>query len=241
LRELGLRPGATIDPAMFTRDPQVAEYVSTITQRQQQQKQQDWAGLCRYRAENAVQIQKPAPDVVFLGDSITENWIHADPAYFSDKVIDRGISGQTTSQILLRFYPDVVALRPRVVHIMAGTNDLLQDVGPVGDDDIVNNISAMLDIAAANRIEVVLGSILPISVRPWRPTVRPAARLLRLNRRLKELAASRQVQFVDYFAAMKDDENGLRTDLGNDGVHPNRAGYAVMRPLAQSAIDRRLR
>lgn len=237
LRELSLRPGAVIDPATFVQDPQIAEYIAQVTREKQLQTQRDWAGLCRYRTENDLQRRQPSPDVIFLGDSITESWLHADPEYFSGKVIDRGISGQTTSQILLRFYPDVVALRPRVVHILAGTNDVLQGVGPIGDDDILNNISAMIDIAQVNRIKVVLASILPISVRPWRPALRPADRLTRLNHRLQALAASRRVAFVDYFAAMKGRDQGLRADLGNDGVHPNRAGYAVMRPMAQRAID----
>jgi lysophospholipase L1-like esterase len=237
LRELALKPGVKIEPSTFMKDPRVAEFVVDMTRQEQVRKQTDWSGLCRYRAANASQQSKGAPQVVFLGDSITENWIFADPALFTDKVVDRGISGQTSSQILLRFYPDVVALRPRVVHIMAGTNDILQNTGPVGADDIVNNISAMLDIAQVNHIKVVLASILPISVRSWQPDLKPAQRLIQLNARLKALAAARGVFFIDYFTALKDSADGLNADLGNDGVHPNRAGYALMKPMATRAIE----
>lgn len=238
LRELALKPGGRIDPATFLADPRTAEFIRKMTAQEQARIQRDWAGLCRYRAANSAQKAKARPRVVFLGDSITENWIHAEPSRFSDKVIDRGISGQTSGQILLRFYPDVVALRPKTVHILAGTNDILRDNGTVGDDDIVNNIRAMIDIAQANRIKVVLGAILPISVRAWQPDLKPAQRLIRLNERLESLAKARKVAFIDYFSALKDADDGLRTDLGNDGVHPNRDGYSVMRPMAERALGR---
>lgn len=237
LREQALEPGKKIDPAAFMKDPQVVQAIGEMTKREQARKQSDWSGLCRYREANAAQRAKGALQVVFLGDSITENWVYADPALFTDKALDRGIGGQTSSQILLRFYPDVVALHPKVVHILAGTNDILQNIGPVGDDDIVNNISAMIDIAQFNHIKVVLGSILPISVRTWQPDLKPAPRLLQLNERLKVLAAARKVVFIDYFAALKDANNELNADFGNDGVHPNRAGYALMKPLALRAIE----
>jgi lysophospholipase L1-like esterase len=241
LRELSLRPGAKIDPTTLMKDPQVAEFISQMTKQEQVRKQMDWSGLCRYREENAAQRAKAVPRVVFLGDSITENWRYADAGLFSDQIIDRGISGQTSSQILLRFYPDVVALRPSVVHVMAGTNDILQNTGPISDDDIVNNISAMIDIAQANQIRVVLASIPPISVRTWQPDLRPAARLRRLNERLRALANARGAVFVDYGPLLKGSDDGLRVDLGNDGVHPNRAGYAVMQPAANRAIAQALR
>lgn len=240
LRELSFKPGVQINPATLMKDPRVAAFIVDTTNREQAWKQTDWSGLCRYREANVSQQAKGATQVVFLGDSITENWIYAAPELFTDKVIDRGIGGQTSSQILLRFYPDVVALRPEVVHIMAGTNDILQDKGPVGDEDIVNNISAMIDIAQVNHIKVVLASILPISVRSWQPDLRPAQRLIHLNERLSALATARGVQFIDYFAVLKDSADGLNADLGNDGVHPNRAGYALMQPMAMRAIEQAL-
>lgn len=236
MRELSLKPGGKIDPASLMKDPQVAGFIVEVTRQEQARQKIDWPALCRYRADNAAQQAKGAPRVVFLGDSITDNWIYGDPSLFSDKVIDRGISGQTSAQMLLRFYPDVVALHPSVVHIMAGANDILQDLAPTTDDDIVNNFSAMLDLAQVHHIKVMIASILPISVRSWQPNLRPAPRVIRLNQRLKALAAARGAIFVDYYAVLKDADGGLRADLGNDGVHPNRAGYAVMRPLAAKAI-----
>ncbi|WP_162527233.1 GDSL-type esterase/lipase family protein [Sphingomonas solaris] len=239
LREMSLTPGVKIDPATFMKDPETAAYVAQLTSRQQALLKTDWSGLCRYRADNAAQAIRPR--AVFLGDSITENWGRADPGFFSDTMLDRGISGQTSSQILLRFYPDVVALKPAVVHIMAGTNDILQNAGAIRDDDVVNNFGAMLDVAQANRIRVVIASIPPISVRSWQPDLKPAVRVKRLNDRLRTLATQRGAVFVDYFAPLHDADDGLRADLGNDGVHPNRAGYAAMRPLASGAVARATR
>jgi lysophospholipase L1-like esterase len=236
LRELSLRSGVKIDPASLLKDPRMAQVIAQMTSQEQARKQLDWANLCRYRGANAAQRTKAATRVVFLGDSITENWRYGDPGLFSDEIIDRGISGQTSAQMLLRFYPDVVALRPSVVHLMAGTNDVLQNT--VADDDIVNNITAMIDIAQINHVKVILASILPISVRPWQPDLLPAARLRVLNERLRALASARRALFVDYRPSVKDVDDGLRTDLSNDGVHPNRAGYAAMRPLASAAIAR---
>ena len=235
-RELALTPGGKIDPATLMKEPGAAEFIGKVMQAEQARLKLDWSGLCRYREANTAQLATGAPDVVFLGDSITEYWLHGDPSLFSARVIDRGISGQTTSQILLRLYPDVIALRPKVVHIMAGTNDVLQSLGSIRDDDIVNNISAMIDLAKANQVKVVLASILPISARPGRPDPNPAPRVIRLNERLRSLAQLRRVAFIDYYAVLKDAENGLSAALANDGVHPNRAGYAAMRPLTDAAL-----
>lgn len=236
LRELLLTPGPRPDYTALLKDPEIAEFIDRLTRRQAAASQHDWAGLCRYRTENARKVSART-DVVFLGDSITENWSYADPGRFSASVTDRGISGQTSSQILLRFYPDVVALRPHVVHIMAGTNDILHDVGAVGDDDIVNNINSMIDIAQANGIKVVLASVPPISKYALltEDQFNPA-RVIGLNARLRKFAAARRVVFADYYSALADTEGGLRADLGNDGVHPNRHGYAVMQPIASQAI-----
>ena len=235
LRELALRPGVKIEPAAFFKDPETAAYIGQMTRQTQDATKRDFAGLCRYRAANAARPAGPAPSVVFLGDSITDNWIYGDPSFFSDRVIDRGISGQTSAQILLRFYADVVALHPAVVHILAGTNDVLQDLPANTDDDIINNFNAMMDLAKVHHIKVVIASILPISVRPWQPALAPASRVARLNQRLKDLASLRGATFVDYHRALVDGAGGLRAEFGNDGVHPNRAGYAVMRALASRA------
>jgi lysophospholipase L1-like esterase len=188
----------------------------------------DFANLCHYRDENAAVLASGVrPDVVFLGDSITENWKRADPALFNAKVLDRGISGQTTPQILLRFYPDVVALRPRVVHILAGTNDVAGNTGPTSDAAILGNIEAMIDIAKAHRIAVVLSAITPTTGFAMRPG---------LNRELVRIAHDRKVTFVDYGPVLGLSDGSLNPALGNDGLHPNRDGYKVMQPLADRAI-----
>ena len=199
---------------------------------------QDWSYLCRYREQNAAILRSGVrPQVVFLGDSITEFWRLAQPDLFGEKIVDRGISGQTTPQILLRFYADVVALHPRVVHIMAGTNDIAGNTGPTTDDQIFDNIRAMIDIAGVNHIKVVLASITPATNGP----ARPAARILALNARLRELARQRGAIYVDYHAALSDGRDGISAALANDGLHPNRDGYAVMRPLTERALAEALR
>jgi lysophospholipase L1-like esterase len=199
----------------------------------------DWPWLCRYAAENAAVLKSGVrPKVIFIGDSITENWSLADPSLFNANVLDRGIGGQTTPQILLRFYQDVVALRPQTVHIMAGTNDVSGNTGAVTDQAIVQNIRAMIDIAKANGINVVLASITPSKQFVARPNVDPSPRIAAVNRALVKLAAEKKITYVDYFPALADNAGGLADALGNDGLHPNRDGYAAMRPLTDKAIKR---
>lgn len=198
--------------------------------------QADWGGLCRYRADNAALADAPAPKVVFMGDSITEFWSRFDPELFSEGVVNRGISGQTSPQMLVRFYSDVVALRPAAVHIMAGTNDLAGNTGPSRPEDFKNAIRAMTDLAEANGVAVVLASIPPAAAFPWRPEVAPAPIIAELNAWIERYAAERGLVFVDYHAAMAGPSGELRAELSNDGVHPDADGYAVMRPLAFEAL-----
>jgi lysophospholipase L1-like esterase len=213
-----------------------------MQQKAAEQQRTDFANLCRYRAENAAVLASGTrPQVVFMGDSITENWKLADPSYFSARVLDRGIGGQTTPQMLLRFYQDVVELRPRVVHIMAGTNDISGNTGAASDAAIVNNIRAMIDIAKANGIRVVLASISPSKGFTMRPNFDPSPRIAAVNRQLVRLAAERRVTYVDYVPPLVDGQGGFKPALANDGLHPNRDGYAVMRPLADRAIARAAR
>lgn len=197
---------------------------------------QDWPNLCRYRESNKSLTH--SPEVVFMGDSITENWLAADPSLFSDQVIDRGISGQTTSQMLLRFFADVIDLHPKVVHILAGTNDVAGNTGPTRVQDYRNSIEAMVELARTHHIRVVLGSIPPVATFPWRPEVTPVYIIKALNRWLKNYANSNGVQFVDYYSALVDGNGGLKASLSPDGVHPNSDGYAVMRPLVLAAIHK---
>lgn len=192
----------------------------------------DWAGICRYDAANATALAtSPGPRIVFLGDSITENWVMADPAFFENGIVGRGISGQTTPQMLVRFRADVVALKPQAVHILAGTNDIAGNTGPNSPQDFKNNIESMVEIAAANGIEVMLGSIPPAASFYWRPELDPAGRISELNAWLRDYAARRGLAFIDYHSALTGTSGELPAEFGNDGVHPNRAGYAVMRRL----------
>lgn len=202
-------------------------------------KSMDWANLKRYEKENEV-AGSPKPGeqrVVFMGNSITEGWLQADPAFFANKpYIGRGISGQTTSQMVLRFQQDVVDLKPAAVVILAGTNDIAGNTGPVTLEQIMANIRAMCEQARANNIRVVLSSVLPAFDYPWSPGLAPAEKIVRLNAMIRAYAKQTGAIYLDYFSAMADERNGLKKELGYDGVHPNLAGYRVMGPLAESAI-----
>lgn len=195
---------------------------------------EDWPWLCRYRAENRAITTRP--HVVFMGDSITEGWIAKDPDMFAHGAVDRGISGQTTPQMLVRFTPDVIALHPRVVHIMGGTNDIAGNTGPTTVDAYKDNIRAMVTLAKANGIAVVLGSILPADHFDWRKGIAPAPQIIALNAWLKGYAAANRLAFADYYHALAGPHGELPATYSGDGVHPNAAGYAVMRPIAERAI-----
>ena len=193
----------------------------------------DWPNLCKYRSANAA-LTTPTK-VVFIGDSITESWVTADPQLFTDGVIGRGISGQTSPQIL-RFFQDVIELRPRVVHIMAGTNDVAGNTGPTTEQAFENNIAAMVDLARAHHIQVALASILPASSFSWKPGFKPAATIKQLNSWLRSYARKSHIRYVDYYSVLTDTEGGFKARLSDDGVHPNRDGYAAMGNLALQGI-----
>jgi acetyl esterase/lipase/lysophospholipase L1-like esterase len=205
-------------------------------ERNRAQQAADWPNLCRYKAENATLARGPRPRAVFMGDSITDNWVRGDPALFENGIVGRGIGGQTSPQMVARFRQDVVALRPRVVHIMAGTNDIAGNTGPTTLEDYQHNILAMIDLARANDIAVVVAAIPPSRKLFWRGDLDPRPQTREWNAWLRGLAFSRGLTFVDYGVVLADPDGGMRADLGNDGVHPNRVGYARMRPLAQRAI-----
>jgi acetyl esterase/lipase/lysophospholipase L1-like esterase len=205
-------------------------------ERNRAQQAADWPNLCRYKAANATLARGPRPRAVFMGDSITDNWVRGDPALFTDGIVGRGIGGQTSPQMLARFRQDVVALRPRVVHIMAGTNDIAGNTGPTTIEDYQHNILAMIDLARANDIALVIAAIPPSRKLFWRGDFDPRPQIRELNAWLRGLAFSRGLTFVDYGMVLADPDGGMRADLGNDGVHPNRLGYARMRPLAERAV-----
>lgn len=197
----------------------------------------DWAWLARYRDDNARLLAAKSPvHAVFLGDSITEGWREAQPEFFAAGNVCRGISAQTTPQMLVRMYPDVVALYPRVVHLMAGTNDIAFNTGPMSADDTKRNIQAICDIARANKIRVVLGSIPPAAHFPWRPGLETAGTITALNGWIQGYAKATGAIYADYHSAMSNGKGGMKPGLAGDEVHPTKEGYAVMRPIAEKAI-----
>jgi len=197
----------------------------------------DWAWLGRYREENAKLIASGAKvDAVFLGDSITEGWARTDPDFFSSGNVGRGISAQTTPQMLVRMHADVIALKPRVVHIMAGTNDIAQNTGPMTPQDSKNNLMAMCEIARAHGIRIVLGSVPPASKYWWRPEVQPKAAAVALNEWIRGYANGIGAVYADYAAALTDENGSVKHALAKDEVHPTAEGYAAMRPIAEAAI-----
>ena len=205
--------------------------------------QNDWAGLRRYRAANAA---LPAPGagenrVVFYGNSITDGWARHFPLMFPGKAyVGRGISGQTTPQMLVRFHQDVVALRPTVVVILAGTNDIAGNTGTATLEMIEDNLMAMTEIAAQHHIRVILSSVLPVFDYPWKPGLEPAPTIIALNAWMKRYASDAGAIYLDYHSAMADARGGLPTALSTDGVHPNDEGYRRMAPLVDAAIARAL-
>jgi lysophospholipase L1-like esterase len=176
-----------------------------------------------------------------MGNSITEGWAPYFPSMFPGKpYIGRGISGQTTPQMLVRFRQDVIALKPEVVVILAGTNDIAGNTGPSTLEMIEDNLASMTELAQANGIKVVLSSVLPVYDYPWKPGLTPALKIVALNAWLRAYARRRHAIYLDYHSAMKDERDGMRKEYSEDGVHPNEAGYRAMAPLAQRAIDQAL-
>lgn len=249
-----LPPSAEQQARQFDRNPQDLDKLAASAKaffnadseigaqfRAQQAKQfaEDWAFLCRYRDANAdLLAANTRPTAVFMGDSITEGWIQANPGFFErNGYVDRGISGQSSSQMVARFQQDVVALKPRAVHIMAGTNDIGGATGAITEDEFVANIRAMIDMAKANHIAVVLAGIPPMSRLLPRPEFDTRPVVPRLNARLKALAAEYGAQWIDYYAPLAAPDGSFDPAFANDGVHPTRAGYAVMEPLAAAAVS----
>lgn len=203
---------------------------------------QDWANLERFRDAN----EKLAPArtcdnrVVFMGNSITQGWISQVPEFFAEEkqYINRGIGGQTTPQMLLRFRQDVLNLWPKVVVILAGTNDIAGNTGPSTLEMIEDNIKSMTELAHSHGIQVVLCSVLPAYEYGWREGIEPAGKIIELNRRIKEYAAQKGAVYCDFHSAMTDERGGLPEELSGDGVHPNKAGYDIMQPIVENAIAR---
>ena len=239
------------------QNPKLAEAAPAADELTPYQKSQlvrafnDWPFLAKFRDADK-SLPPPAQGetrVVFMGDSITEGWGMKGTATTPDRgeffpgkpYINRGISGQTTPQMLVRFRQDVILLKPQVVVLLAGTNDIAENTGKESPEEIGNNIASMSDIARANGIRVVLCSVLPASDFHWHKGLEPAPKIKALNAWMREYAAKNGIVYVDYYSSMVNDEGGLKAELSPDGVHPNKAGYALMAPLAEEGIAEALK
>jgi lysophospholipase L1-like esterase len=206
--------------------------------------QQDWPNIRKYAEDNS-KVSPPAPNekrVVFMGNSITEFWKYSDSAFFASRnYINRGISGQTTPQMLVRFREDVINLKPAVVVILAGINDIAENTGPSKLEFTFGNIVSMAQLAKTAHIKVVISSVLPANHFPWRPAIIPTEKVIRLNQMLKDYCVKNNVIYLDYYSAMVDSEKGLPKNLANDGVHPTLEGYKIMEPMVEKAIAEALK
>jgi lysophospholipase L1-like esterase len=200
---------------------------------------QDWPYLKKYEKENSeLPVLLPGQKrIVFMGDSITEFWSALCPEFFAGKpYINRGISGQTSPQMLIRFRADVIALKPTIVVLLAGANDIAGNTGPSTLEMITDNIFSMAELAKAHQIKVILCSVLPAYDFHWKPGSFPAEKIERLNTMLKQYADANGILYLDYYSALVDEQKGLKATYADDGVHPNKAGYEVMAPIVEKGI-----
>lgn len=239
-QQVAIEPDAcSPQPIVAPPSPEDAQKSKAYRDAQELRIHTDWANLARYRNSNAVLAPPMSGEhrVVFMGNSITEGWAPHFASMFPGKpYVGRGIGGQTTPQMLLRFRQDVIALAPSVVVILGGTNDIAGNTGPATIEMIEDNLASMTELAKANGIHVVLSSVLPVYKYPWMPSIEPALLIVKLNAWMKEYAAQKGIVYLDYESAMSDVRHGLKCDLTYDGVHPNASGYRVMSRLAEKAI-----
>jgi lysophospholipase L1-like esterase len=227
-------------PPVSTPEEEAARQIAAM-----EAKLEDWPQLGRYRADNAAlaPATEGAQRVVFYGDSITDSWgRRAGTGEFFPETsyVNRGISGQTTPQMVVRFRQDVIDLRPAAVVILAGTNDIAGNTGPMTPQMTEDNFRSMIDLAKANGIRVIVASILPVADYPWKTGLAPAPKVRTLNDWLKGYCVNHSVTYLDYYSAMVGQDGGMKAGISFDGVHPNAQGYAIMAPLAQAAIDKTL-
>jgi lysophospholipase L1-like esterase len=208
----------------------------------EQLKGSDWPDLCHFPAENRADLAKGSIRAVFMGDSITEFWKMSSPDFFADGILDRGISGQTSGQIVLRFQADVIALHPTVVHVLAGTNDAASNTGPQRPIDLENNLRTMAELARVHGIAVILGTIPPAHYYFWQKDLDPRSRIAEVNAWIRDYARREHIALVDNHAALANPDGTFRNDLSNDGVHPNAHGYRAMEralaPMLSKALGR---
>jgi lysophospholipase L1-like esterase len=203
---------------------------------------QDFAGLHRYAAADATLAPMQPGRVVFFGDSITDLWTRHGGTFFTGKrYLNRGISGQTTPQMLVRFRQDVIDLHPAAVVILAGTNDIAGNTGPSTLEMIEDNLQSMAELARSNHIRVILASVTPVFDYPWRRGLNPAPKIKALNAWIQQYCEEHKFTYLDYYTPMVDAEGGMKPGISIDGVHPNAAGYAIMEPLAEAAIEKTLK
>lgn len=209
------------------------------TEKYEELMSQDWANLSKYRKSNKEIIEnKNFPKVVFMGNSITEGWVNMHPDFFSDNdFLGRGIGGQTTPQMLIRFTPDVIDLKPEIVVILAGTNDIAGNTGFSSVKMITDNIKAMAKLAEQHNIKIVLSSILPVYDYPWRPGLEPVSKIQEVNEWMEKYARENGHTYLDYFSHLSNSKKGMKMEFAEDGVHPTEAGYNVMEPLVLEKIN----
>jgi acyl-CoA thioesterase-1 len=247
----GTSMGAPVQNLKPAEQAPAGEQLTPYQKSQLERTFNDWSFLAKYREANKV-LPPALPSetrIVFMGDSITEGWGQKATSTTPDRgeffpgkpYVNRGISGQTTPQMLVRFRQDVVLLKPKVVVLLAGTNDIAENTGKETLEEIGNNIASMSELARANGIRVVLCSVLPASDFHWHRGLEPAPKIRELNAWIKEYAAKNGFIFVDYYSSMVNNEGGLKAELSPDGVHPNKAGYDLMAPLAETGIAEALK
>lgn len=225
-----LAPG-TLDAAWRS----VPEIVAAREAKTADLRLRDWPNIGQYRDANQA-LSGQSQRAVFIGDSLTEFWTAADPELFSNGIVGRGISGQTSPQVLLRFMADVVQLKPAIVHLLVGTNDIAGNTGPTTLGDYQNNITAMLSLAQHFGLRMILGSVLPAASIPWRSIADPRPRIAQINAWLRLQAEDRGLIYADYYSAVATSDGALRAEFTRDGVHPTALGYAAMRPIAEAAL-----
>lgn len=201
---------------------------------------QDFANYAKYEKQNQEVIAgKIAPNSIFMGDSITEGWVSKDPDFFKkNNFVGRGISGQVTSQMLLRFREDVIRLKPKRVIILGGTNDIAENQGPISLDKVFGNIVSMAELAKANGIKVILCSVLPAYDFGWRKDMHPADKVIALNKMIEAYAKKHNIPYVDYHSQMKDSRNGLDKIYTEDEIHPTEKGYEKMEGILMKKLSK---
>lgn len=219
-----------------------AIYFASFSQKKNNWNKVDWANIVRYKPANKALGPPKAGEkrVVFMGNSITDTWATSRKSFFvNNNYIGRGISGQTTMQMLVRFRSDVINLKPKVVVILAGINDIAENGGPTNLHNITNNIISMTELAKANGMKVILCSVLPTNYISWRQHIDPRNKIINLNKMLKGYAdRTEDVSYANYYDSMVDDEKGLKDEYSSDRLHPHGQGYKVMEPIIKEAIDK---